>query len=373
MKTNEPMQTQTKKSLKSRVSAWHFARAHLLGNVRFVTAVTSSLPGHFTFFLIRQPSKRGAVEGEKEDIIIALPRNVVDGILELLPVHDATRTSILSSKWRDIWISLPYLVLNNYFCRKLTAKPTTIFRKTVDEILLQHVGDIVRFVLDVSGINLSSYASINRWMRYVTKNGVKELTITMSDKKTYILPSHVFNCPTLTHLELFNCVFKPPTYFLGFRNLTNLHLERITFVPTNQFCVIDVPLLVDLVLMFCCGTQYLKMISPQLESLFVHVGHYLVLNCFMNCKKLSVLAIELEKVEDNPKHDEISTMEKFLFSFPSLEQPFLGSLVLEILNANIVLDELPPKLNSLWHLQLGVDFNKVDQTFLCSTFNQEFS
>ncbi|KAH0678924.1 hypothetical protein KY284_020009 [Solanum tuberosum] len=116
------------------------------------------------------------------------------------------------------------------------------------------------------------------------------------------------------------------------------------------------------VLTFCCGTQYLKMVSPQLESLVVLGGHYLVLNCFMNCKKMSVLVIELEKVEDNPKHDEISTLEKFLFSFPSLEQLCLGSLVLELLNANIVLDELPPKLNCLWYLHLGVDFNKVDQT-----------
>ncbi|WMV24143.1 hypothetical protein MTR67_017528 [Solanum verrucosum] len=310
----------------------------------------------------QESSKRAAVEGEKEDIIIALPRNVVDLILELLPVHDAARTSILCSKWRDIWVSLPFLVLNNYFCKKLTAKSANFFRITVDEILLQHVGDIVKFVLDVSGINLSSYASINRWMRYVTKNGVKELTVNMSDNKIYILPSYVFNCPTLTHLELFNCVFKPPIHFLGFRNLTYLHLERITFVPTNQFCVIDVPLLVDLVLTFCCGTQYLKMVSPQLESLVVLGGHYLVLNCFMNCKKMSVLVIELEKVEDNPKHDEISTLEKFLFSFPSLEQLCLGSLVLELLNANIVLDELPPKLNCLWYLHLGVDFNKVDQT-----------
>uniref|UniRef100_A0A0V0GZL6 Putative ovule protein n=1 Tax=Solanum chacoense TaxID=4108 RepID=A0A0V0GZL6_SOLCH len=137
----------------------------------------------------QESSKRAAVEGEKEDIIIALPRNVVDLILELLPVHDAARTSILSSKWRDIWVSLPFLVLNNYFCKKLTAKSANFFRITVDEILLQHVGDIVKFVLDVSGINLSSYASINRWIRCVTKNGVKELTVNMSDNKIYILPS----------------------------------------------------------------------------------------------------------------------------------------------------------------------------------------
>ncbi|XP_059308696.1 F-box/FBD/LRR-repeat protein At1g13570-like [Lycium ferocissimum] len=307
-------------------------------------------------------SKRVAVEVEREDIITALPRNVVDRILELLPVHDAARTCVLSKKWRDIWTTLPYLVLDNLFCKKLTAKSQAVFRKIVDDILLQHIGNTVKFVLDVSEVHLSSYADINRWMRYVTRNGVKELSLNMSDNRIYKLPSYIYNCSTLTHLQLFNCVFKPPNSFLGFQNLTNLHMERITFAPTAEFCVINVPLLVELALMFCCGAQYLKIVSPQLKNLGVHKGHYLILNCFMNCKNLSMLGIELEKVVDNLKHDEISTLEKFLFSFPSLEQLYLGSFVLELLNANIVLDELPSKLNCLWHLQLGVDFGKVDQT-----------
>ncbi|WMV24122.1 hypothetical protein MTR67_017507 [Solanum verrucosum] len=77
---------------------------------------------------------------------------------------------------------------------------------------------------------------------------------------------------------------------------------------------------------------------------------------------MSMLRIELEKVVDNAKHDEISTLQRFLFSFASLEQLYLGSLVLELLNANIVLGELSSKLNGLWCLYLGVDFNKADQT-----------
>lgn len=160
------------------------------------------------------------MEGEKEDIVIAMPRNVVDLILELIPVRDAARTSILSSKWRNIWVALLYLVLNNYFRKKFHCKTYNyFFLKTVDEILLEHVGDIVKFVLDVMGINSYSYASIDRWMGYVTRNDVKELIIYMSDKKTYILPCYVFNCPTLTHMELLSCVFKPPSYFLAFRIL----------------------------------------------------------------------------------------------------------------------------------------------------------
>ena len=56
-------------------------------------------------------------------------------------------------------------------------------------------------------------------MCYVTRNGVKELEINMSDNKNCILPCYVFNCPTLTHMELLSCVFKPPSYFLAFRIL----------------------------------------------------------------------------------------------------------------------------------------------------------
>jgi len=96
------------------------------------------------------------------------------------------------------------------------------------------------------------------------------------------------------------------------------------------------------------------MVSPQLKSLFVVVDHYLVLNCFMNCKKMSMLVIELEKVEDNPKHDEISTLEKFLFSFPSLEQLCLGSLILEVRNLHVVSLELEKVIDCIHRILIIV-------------------
>lgn len=73
--------------------------------------------------------KRDAVEVEREveDIITALPVNVVDRILKLLPVHDAAKTSILSRKWRGIWASHPYLVLNSLFCKRLITKSESFF------------------------------------------------------------------------------------------------------------------------------------------------------------------------------------------------------------------------------------------------------
>lgn len=79
-------------------------------------------------------------------------------------------------------------------------------------ILLQHIGDIVKFDLDVSGVRLTSFIDIDRWMLFVTRNGVKKLTLKMSKtiNTTYKVPSYIFNCRTLEHLTLFNCIFKPP-------------------------------------------------------------------------------------------------------------------------------------------------------------------
>ncbi|XP_009593189.1 F-box/FBD/LRR-repeat protein At1g13570-like isoform X2 [Nicotiana tabacum] len=302
-----------------------------------------------------QDTKRAAVEGDREDRISALPSNVIDGILELLPVKDAARTSILAQKWRYIWAMLPNLVLDKCFFGKI---PPRLFKEIVNGILLQHIGVIVKFVLDFVGLPFSTYTDrdIDRWMRYVTRNGVKELTLDLPDIRTYKLPSYIINCPTLTYLELQNCLFNPPNSFLGFQNLIDLYLKKITFVPTPEFCVINVPRLVILSLISCDGTQYLNIVSPQLESLTLREFHSLVLNCFMNCKSLRALVfLEFDQVVEK------LTLDKLLSSLPTLEVLVLGSIFLELLSAVIVPKGPPFTFYCLWHLSLSVDFGKLSQ------------
>ncbi|KAK6775026.1 hypothetical protein RDI58_026027 [Solanum bulbocastanum] len=100
---------------------------------------------------------------------------------------------------------IPKLVLDYSFHRNFIGKLQSNFSEAVDCILLLHLGDIVKFVLDISG---EEYAVIDRWMLYVTRNGVKKLTLRVSNDDTYTPPSSIFNCSTLTHLKLSNCVFK---------------------------------------------------------------------------------------------------------------------------------------------------------------------
>ncbi|XP_049398303.1 F-box/FBD/LRR-repeat protein At1g13570-like isoform X1 [Solanum stenotomum] len=301
-----------------------------------------------------------AVEGDIEDRISVLPRNVIDCILELLPVKEAAKTCTLSKSWRYIWSELPKMVLDYEFCDELIDESESKFREVVDGIMLLHMGKIVKFDLDVRVDDLASYTAIDRWVLYVTRNSVKKLHLRISniDDRTYTLPPCVFHCSTLTQLKLARCSFKPPGSFRGFPNLVTLRLASVTF---SEHCVIKAPLLANLTLNCCDGMQYLNIVSPVLKSLYVCYPHsYIALNCFMNCKNLRDLGLVFSKVVDNPKHDHRSTLVKLLGSLPALEVLLLDSLFIELLSADVVLSRGPPfMLNCLRKLSLSVDFGKL--------------
>ncbi|KAH0773269.1 hypothetical protein KY290_010406 [Solanum tuberosum] len=291
-----------------------------------------------------------AVEGDIEDRISVLPRNVIDCILELLSVKEAAKTCTLSKSWRYIWSELPKMVLDYEFCDELIDESESKFREVVDGIMLLHMGKIVKFDLDVRVEDLASYTAIDGWVLYVTRNSVKKLHLRIFniDDRTYTLPPCVFHCSTLTQLKLARCSFKPPGSFRGFPNLVTLRLASVTF---SERCVIKAPRLANLTLNCCDGMQYLNIASPVLKSLYVCYPHsYIALNCFMNCENLRDLGLVFSKVVDNPNHDHRSTLVKLLGSLPALE----------LLSADVVLSSGPPfMLNCLRKLSLSVDFGKL--------------
>lgn len=78
------------------------------------------------------------------DIISNLPLNVLEHILMCLPIRDAVRTGILSSKWRYKWVSIPELVFDDScvpISSSITARKSK-FVTFVDRVLLLHKGPI---------------------------------------------------------------------------------------------------------------------------------------------------------------------------------------------------------------------------------------
>ncbi|CAH1441169.1 unnamed protein product [Lactuca virosa] len=124
------------------------------------------------------------------------------------------------------------------------------FIRIINKVLILHNGPISKFLLHMPNMNmfLDSFEEVDQWMMLLSRNGVRELILTISNRR-YELPSYVFSCLELTKLKLKNCFFKPPLNFEGFLNLDHLILRHVDFRAN------------------LCGTQ-IKL--PQLKKLSLH-------------------------------------------------------------------------------------------------------
>ncbi|XP_010473289.1 PREDICTED: F-box/FBD/LRR-repeat protein At1g51370-like [Camelina sativa] len=105
---------------------------------------------------------------EEEDRISQLPEHLISEILYHLSTKDAVRTSVLSTRWRYLWQSVPGLDLSSYEFSKFDA-----FASFVERFFISHRESWIR------KLSLSYY---NR------------------DK----IPLSLYTCETLVHLQLCN-------------------------------------------------------------------------------------------------------------------------------------------------------------------------
>ncbi|KAJ0823141.1 putative F-box domain, FBD domain, leucine-rich repeat domain superfamily [Helianthus annuus] len=160
---------------------------------------------------------------EAQDFITNMPDNVVTNILDRLPVQHAVRTSILSRSWRFKWTMLSQLVFDRMFFKYLRkSKGKNNHGGVISRLLLHLSGAITKFVLCINDV--LDAEDINHWILFLSRKGIKDLTIRNGDDTPLMLPTHLFSCLELKHVHLFNCCFNPPPTFHGFPNLLSLDL-----------------------------------------------------------------------------------------------------------------------------------------------------
>lgn len=179
-----------------------------------------------------------------------LPGNLIKTILTYLRIRHAVRTSILSWKWRYRWTSLPKLVFDNtLLCQEPRGNhlsPTKEILFTIYEVLLPHNRPIIEFSLTIS--ELEPCSEVDLLVLFLLRNSVEKLTLYFW-KDEYKLPSSLFPCLQLTHLDLAYCLFKPPPTFNGFSGLTSLEFDEVSFdAKTFESFVSSSPLLERLTL-----------------------------------------------------------------------------------------------------------------------------
>ncbi|KAI3796247.1 hypothetical protein L1987_38914 [Smallanthus sonchifolius] len=168
-----------------------------------------------------------------QDIISNMPDIVVTHILDRLPVQDAVKTGILSRNWRFKWTMLSRLVFDEmFFLYLFKTNHISEFGRIVSRLLLLK-GAITKFVLCIEeqcySVSVLDDEDIAHWILFLSRNGVKDLTILKMHGPRLKLPTHLFSCIMLKHLKLFYCCFDPPPSFHGFPNLLSLELGLVQF------------------------------------------------------------------------------------------------------------------------------------------------
>ncbi|KAD4982979.1 hypothetical protein E3N88_19650 [Mikania micrantha] len=167
------------------------------------------------------------------DFISHMPDNVITQILDRLPLQDAIMTSILSRNWRFKWTMLSQLLFDQRFVMCLFgAKCESKFGRIISSLLMNVRGAITKFVLYIEEERCYSVLDdedIAHWILFLSRKGLKDLTLLKMHGPQLNLPTHMFSCSELKHLKLFYCHFDPPASFHGLPNLLSLELGLVQF------------------------------------------------------------------------------------------------------------------------------------------------
>ena len=183
------------------------------------------------------------------------------------------RTSVLSTKWRNKWYTLPNLVFDSQ-CISAAASENLLviarkFLKIVDHVLLLHSGPINIFKFsECALIDENLVSDIDRWILYLSRKSIEEFVLDVWIDGLYKIPWCLFSCQILLHLKLHYCWLKPPTSFEGFKSLKSLYLNLVT-ISQDAFenLISGCPLLEKLKLTEVDGFTQVNIHRPNLKFL----------------------------------------------------------------------------------------------------------
>ncbi|XP_021718694.1 F-box/FBD/LRR-repeat protein At1g13570-like [Chenopodium quinoa] len=310
----------------------------------------------------RLPPKALCNMQNQSDRLSNLPSHIVDGILSWLSIRDAVRTSILSSNWRYKWASLPNLIFDKDCCPsndQAIAKSKLI--NIIDQVLVLHTGIIQKFKL--SHKDLQAVADIDRWILYVSRSPIEDFVLEIWKGQRYKMPSSLYSCEHLLHLELFNCLLNPPPVFKGFPNLRSLDLQHITMTEDAfKNLIAWCPSLERLTLMNFEGFFNLKINAPNLQ--FFDIGGNFEDVTFENTNMLSIISIGLYinvETEFNGRQNHPSNMLNFFACLPHIQRLEVQSYFLKYLAHGNVPSRLPVPCLDLYYLSIRINYYDIKE------------
>lgn len=216
----------------------------------------------------------GSVEGDR---LSRLSDDVLHNIFCYISIKDAIKTSVLSSRWRYVWISLPYLNFEN-------LDRWSSISKFISNVLFHRNNQI-----QVSSVNLdlgkgvTDDESVGRIFNCAFSHKVQQLSVTRPPEDMFecmqiqsFVATPKWDLPALTtlhldHVKLSNDNDKDSTgLFSKCTNLKNLTLKRCGLDGKRVFNICH-PRLSDLTLEYTPRQRWevVNVVTPQLKNLTI--------------------------------------------------------------------------------------------------------
>ncbi|XP_010495216.1 PREDICTED: putative FBD-associated F-box protein At5g53635 [Camelina sativa] len=216
----------------------------------------------------REKEKQACSKG-KEDRISQLPDPLICHILSHLPLKEAVKTSVISTRWRSLWLWLPRLELT---CWKFpNSNAFMSFGDTfLDSNRVSYI-DNLKVTIDKDASHLTS------WIDAAVKRKVKHIDLSCHRLNSCPeLPTSTYTCETLVSLKLDRAdLANAKIVFLPC--LKTLHLESISYPNEAIFerlvssCPVLEELVMDVKSVFDDNAIHFRVFSRSLKKLKINI------------------------------------------------------------------------------------------------------
>ncbi|KAG7563769.1 FBD domain [Arabidopsis suecica] len=181
------------------------------------------------------------------DMISKLPDSLISRILLYLPTKEVVRTSVLSNKWKSVWLLVPELGLDSSEFPDYNA-----FVSFMDRFLDFYREE--KSCLDKLELRIrkdkNDQSCVTRWIDFVATHKVKRLDVEylyVHRKCFEVMPVSLYVCETLLYLRL-NRVFVGSFESVSLPRLKTMSLEKNLYANATglESLILSCPVLEDL-------------------------------------------------------------------------------------------------------------------------------
>lgn len=181
-------------------------------------------------------SNNAKIEAINNDWLSGLPDDILCKILSFIPTKDVVATSLLSTRWKYLYRSVPTITLNDFLSPQNGESTVNRFiRITSRVLLLRNVFDLHKFHLICNRLRCN--LKINEWIYTTLCHNVRDLNVQLPNLVHDSVPlwKEVFKCKTHVSLKLNRSSIKVLPKVISLPNLKVLNLVNTVIMISNKF------------------------------------------------------------------------------------------------------------------------------------------